>query len=1081
MVGEIAENAVLDYAIFEISSSDNRYDAYICSNGSTEKLVSGPLDQLIVHLPEARVACSKSSLGSFKLQVDQNVDGTSWFTRFTLVRFLHIVNVPNVLKLANSIENEISQLEETKRFHLALYAKDPMHRSGGGVADVSCLNDSVLTQQVKVETASSDATKNELLRAMDLRLTALKEELGASFNRAAGATCCSNQISNVAVFAQHFGAIDLRDLLLKFLELCPDHLSSETSREQSVSRNDSTNTSEKGVRVITQLGQKPDVVRTATTSISPAKIAEAERQSSSESEDSSDSVDGDQPHAERSRSIVRSATPRRSASPMRRIQIGRSGSRRSTGLSIKSLNYFPARERAISNQAADASEGGDEELQENPKKPDNSVKRMSVQDAINLFESKQKDQNADIQKRRTSELAFNANKLVLRRWSSGVCDSVNCSTQEKVSDSGQPIDSGILNPGTEEKKLNEVMPEFSSPDHTPAVMPAETINTDISVEPVVKSEVVESKNRASTAEWNRQKEAELNDLLLKMMENKPTKYRGSKIGKAELHDLSTGKNTGFHSQYKAKRDEKLEAEYARDNVTKDAQSKLMRKTLEQSKAATVSRNVPATLRRESTSPSQRPRRNSSPPVFSKKDDSKPTITKKISSKPAASPKIRTSSPSGPVKRTSITPPTKSSQTVADTCTSSLQRPQHSNSTAEASLRTGRLLQHGKGNKSASSFQADLKPNLKGQEEKKLKSMTKNSKAVTTRCSEFRDDFVAISSKSSFHNKFTKKSSVVPLESRPYLRKGSRISPGTGHAVAKVKDATVLKSDDSSKNSGNLVPAEENESNAATAESVIDIIEDDLIEESNVVNETLAAPVDTNMNIETTENLDESLTGTCMETSVEPSIPEIQPDEDLGISSAAWVEAEHREHAVIVASPIITPTASSSPRVRHSLSQMLQADSGEPEIIEWGNAENPPSLVYQKDAPKGLKRLLKFARKSKGEGYSTGCSSPSAFSEGEDENEEFKAAGKKNSDAVLRKVSLQAKGYGQPKPIILESFDGGNAGKRAVNYKVAHDFLSGSDKLRDGQISVGVTSAKATRSFFSLSTFRSGKSSETKPR
>jgi len=52
--------------------------------------------------------------------------------------------------------------------------------------------------------------RNELLRAVDLRLMALEEELATSFNRAAGAPCSTQQISDLSAFAEHFGAIDLR-------------------------------------------------------------------------------------------------------------------------------------------------------------------------------------------------------------------------------------------------------------------------------------------------------------------------------------------------------------------------------------------------------------------------------------------------------------------------------------------------------------------------------------------------------------------------------------------------------------------------------------------------------------------------------------------------------------------------------------------------------------------------------------------------------------------------------------------------------------------------------------------------------
>ncbi|XP_020695058.1 uncharacterized protein LOC110108662 [Dendrobium catenatum] len=1079
---EIPEISVLDYVIFNVSALDNSYEALICSNDIIENLTCGPLDQLAVHLPEAR---SSPSHGSFKLQLDESIETSLWFNKFTVARFLHIVNVPNMLNLANTIENEISQLEETRKFHIALYAKGHLLNSAGRTDDISCLNDLDRTRQVEVETVSSDATKNELLRALDLRLAALKEELTSAFNRASGATCFSNQISDLASFAQHFGATELRKSLLKFFELCPNMMPIEPLLHHQTSLNDSVNNNQMETKTFWSLDEETDV-KFATTNVFPAKVAPAERESSSESEDSTNSSHANNPSTERSRHVVRSATPRRSASPMRRIQIGRSGSRRSTTLTIKSLNYLQSRETPISsNRDADVMENGDEELEHLPKKPDNNVGRMSVQDAINLFESKQKVPNSDVKKSKTLEVSIGANKSILRRWSSGMGNSFICSTEEQPSNSCQQVAQSKLYTEAEENMENNMKDDLSNPENAPIVgMPGEIariVETTVSEgiipsETVVSMECVDRKDQPSTADWNRQKEEELNEMLTKMMSSNSD----MKVGNDMLKDESIDQRGGFYSQYNEKRNQKLRNENARNHATRETQFKLMtHETLEKSKAAMTSKPTGSAVKREFRHLSQNPRRNSSPPVLSKKEVSKPTNTRKASSN-SSSQHTQRSFPSGSLKKLVGTLPAKSSPVVSST--PSCQKSQPSSSPARPSPRTKKPLQHMKSYNSASIVQDDIKPILFGQEHKIVKVVKKNSINVKSRSPLSGENCGSLPSKPSVQSKNTRKSSVVPLESKPFLRKGSGIISVNGHSVAKTKGTRISNSSDSLKSIEKPVLHEELESNPSPAGSAIKVIGYDLAQPANVVDETLAAPLgNDDGNIETTEIVDGSLTRVDNEVKnpVEPVIAVNHQEEDLGISSAAWVDAESQEyspsynnrHHHVVISPLIVPVASSSPRVRHSLSQMLQADSTELEIIEWGNAENPPSLVYQKDVPKGLKRLLNFARKSKGELNL----SPSVFSEGDEEHEESKAAIKRSSDAPLWKTSLQAQGYGQPKRIGSESLDLGKSIKKTMEHRGVRDDLSGSEKLRNGHLSAGVTATRATRSFFSLSSFRSGKS------
>lgn len=52
--------------------------------------------------------------------------------------------------------------------------------------------------------------RNELLRAMDLRLAALKGELAAALCQAAGTACSFEDIINIEKFSYYFGAVELR-------------------------------------------------------------------------------------------------------------------------------------------------------------------------------------------------------------------------------------------------------------------------------------------------------------------------------------------------------------------------------------------------------------------------------------------------------------------------------------------------------------------------------------------------------------------------------------------------------------------------------------------------------------------------------------------------------------------------------------------------------------------------------------------------------------------------------------------------------------------------------------------------------
>ncbi|MCL7047005.1 hypothetical protein MKW94_002111, partial [Papaver nudicaule] len=1083
------------------------YEAFICRDRKIEKVASGCLEQLTLELPEVKTA---EQGDNFKLQLPENLRGSAWFTKSTLTRFLHIVGAPETSKICKSLRSEMAQLEEARRFHLQLYTQGHKEHPGSGKTDGHNSKVAERTVELESQTVPSDATRNELLRAMDLRITALREEFTASFNQAVGATCSTKQITDLAAFCEHFGAAELRNLLSKYIELEIMDQVGEPQNDQSSALLDSKN----GNKIANLTAQHCSPVNTFKAikyNASPAKAAQRERQSSTGSEESSNSSDEDRSFSERSRPLVRSGSSRRSASPMRRIQIGKSGSRRAAALTIKSLSYFPTRERVSSNRDGTGNSSGDEDSVQPPEKPESNVRRMSVQAAISLFENKQKDQSLDLQKKKTSaEVSMNTNKAVLRRWSSGMGDSSTQSVSENASEEAAQICTDNLASG--ETQTGEVNSEQNSPGES--LNPINTVEPDYflggggekrttyrttrkaDILVIHEDEEDTCEKVTKSAEWSRRKKAELSQML-NMMGNKPVRHRNMATQNTRRQESPSEQKGGFYDHYKQKRDEKLRGENSVKQAQKEEQFKALQDILDQQKAEVASKVKNTAGKQSSISKPRKTQNTPPPPVKPKKETLKPAVPRKASStkaspKPSSLPPARKSWPSAPSPKTTVPVPSKTPNGISSTGTTPTRRksqptpsPTRTNPKIERPQQQPKIERSQQQPKSTKSAQVETKRTLKSQEEKKQQALSKSEKTTKTKLSPL-DGSGLVPTKPSFYSKVTRKGSVVPIESKPFLRKGTGIGPGVGPGV-KTK---TPQSEESSRNSGNLVRSEE-EVVAETPKPVPEQQEEEYAIQpvSDVTDLEPEASVHSPQNCEQTENRAEFVAegDSCKETTGFPV--EMQCDEVSTISPNAWVEIEeHQEELPVscdndinpplqVANPTdIAPIRSSSPRIRHSLSQMLQEENGDPEIIEWGNAENPPAMIYQKDAPKGFKKLLQFARKSKGEGSVTSWSNPSVFSEGEEDAEESKAASKRNSDALLRKAAIQAS--------FADSINAGSSDKRATeNTPTIHDLLSAAQasRMAEGHMSAAASSSKAGRSFFSLSTFRSSKSNETKLR
>nr|GMD19103.1 proteoglycan 4-like isoform X1 [Ipomoea batatas]GME12141.1 proteoglycan 4-like isoform X1 [Ipomoea batatas] len=905
---------MVDYIEFRVFPSQNRYEACICYHNKIETVASGVLEPLAMQSPKIKALCSRGSDETFKLQPPENLNDAKWFTKSALMRFVHIVSSSEVLDKVKAMENEISQLDESLKFHASIYAK----------ADDTYI--------------APDASKNELLRAMELRRTSLRGDLESAWYQAAGS---SEEISDILKFCHHFGAVDLSNSLQKFLGLSQEDMPANVADfKDSVPETGPTQS-------------ETPVIYGA----SPAKAAQIERQSSSEGEESSCISEEDQPSVERSRPLTRSASPRRSASPMRRIQIGRSGTRRSTALTIKSLSYFPAREKLVCQEKSD-----EEESEQTSRTSENNVRR-----------GKQKTETDDTQKMKSvlnAAPVMAANKAVLRRWSAGMGDSN--SPADAASDNPPFIESG-----QEILGASEAMP---GPDSCTSGFPPEAADMEEDDLPVQREGGSEIE-----AERTCQNDEEVNLPQIAMTNAQPAESEGLNDGKDKSFPSEQTLRPSNH-RYREKRNEKLRGE----TDGKRVERKNPRSNLDEGIARKTSGNS-STVKK-----TQRTLKNSPQSANPKDETSKPGVVKRVSgakasplpATPTGASQVKTPSPraiSGVIPATRRSKPTPS-------VPQKFERSQQPEPT------------------SVKASPSDTRKSVKNSISKHTKTKVKA-------------------------NEVTKKSSMAPLEPkepakkpRPFLHKDSR----TG---AKTKISPPV---DPLRDSVDSSRAKENEMASIVYEEVHQNEDRGLTETQLNIPQKYE---ETGSSNPVTSNNEVDFQSKHMSAVKDDS------EDEPNISPAAWTKIEEHEDEQIP----------SNPTDSHSESLATEPESpdesSEPGDVAWGNADNPPTMVYQKDAPKGLKKLLKFARKSKTDANTTRLSSQSVISK----------RGKKDGDNLLKKATSHTKNYGNRIALSSESRTKAQASKGKLVSQ------SKSQKLPEG--------AKATRSFFSLSAFKGTKQND----
>ncbi|KAG9443699.1 hypothetical protein H6P81_015039 [Aristolochia fimbriata] len=430
----------LDYAVFQLSPKRTRCELFVSGEGKTEKLASGLVKPFITHLTVAEEQVAQA-VPSIKLEVERRKNVGTWFTKGTVERFVRFVSTPEVLELVNTFDVELSQLESARRIY-----------SQGARDHISGSLDS--TDNVVAEEAA-DSTKKELLRAIDVRLMAVKQDLTTACARASSAGFTLDNVSELLLFADCFGAHRLNEACSKFISLCQ-------RRPQLI--NPSWNgIDDRNVRSSSgsDMSLDDDPVENNNTRVSKSIASEHEigRHCHEHLQDSTPS------------SPPSKSTCQQVPAPSVGFVL-----RRSASLASCDRNQSRENEDNVEKEAENIVEPPPPISQQQP------ARRLSVQDRINMFENKQKEQKGSGGKvvvgkpaelrRLSSDLGSSGGateKAVLRRWSGASDMSIELSNDKKEneqSDCGTPsTSSGAQTPVScnsnliknEDSRLKEVV------------------------------------------------------------------------------------------------------------------------------------------------------------------------------------------------------------------------------------------------------------------------------------------------------------------------------------------------------------------------------------------------------------------------------------------------------------------------------------------------------------------------------------------------------------------------------------------------------------------------------------------------
>ncbi|XP_043706843.1 uncharacterized protein LOC122656410 isoform X2 [Telopea speciosissima] len=417
----------LDCAVFQLSPKRSRCELFISGDGATEKLTSGLLKPFVAHLAVAEEQVARA-VQSIKLEVEKHKNVGTWFTKGTLERFVRFVSTPEVLELVSTFDAEMSQLEAARKIY---------SQGGGDKLSGSLSGDGIGTLD------AADITKKELLRAIDVRLVAVKQDLTTALARASAAGFTLDTVSELRLFADRFGAHRLNKACSKFISLCqrrPELICAWKNMDD-----------DQAVRTSFGSDMSIDDLAEESSPAGPSLLHQSHRQYHNQQHQHQQQQQIHQDHD--------------ATQPLE-------NSKSSMYQQPKSSFTFPIRrsdERGeIREGTVEKDKGMEESVAELPQASSQPSRRLSVQDRINLFENKQKEKSGSGGKvalgksaelrRLSSDVSSTppvVEKAVLRRWSGASDMSVDLSNDRKETESSSTTPCSSTNSQTQSSKSSK--------------------------------------------------------------------------------------------------------------------------------------------------------------------------------------------------------------------------------------------------------------------------------------------------------------------------------------------------------------------------------------------------------------------------------------------------------------------------------------------------------------------------------------------------------------------------------------------------------------------------------------------------